>query len=82
MPTKLTLSIKEEFVKKAKRISHIRGKSVSKMVEEFIDSLPEKEETEETAVDKIKKIMNGKITNRDVNWKKAKEEHLTNKHGI
>ena len=52
------------------------------MPEEFIDSLPEKDETEETAVDKIKKIMNGKITNPDVNRNKAKEEQLTNKHRV
>ncbi|MDQ6812628.1 MAG: DUF6364 family protein [Bacteroidota bacterium] len=43
MTTKLTLSINEEIVKKAKRISQIRGKSVSKIVEEYINSLPEKE---------------------------------------
>jgi ethanolamine utilization protein EutQ (cupin superfamily) len=82
MTTKLTLSIDEEIVKKAKRVSQIRGKSVSKIIEEFISSLPEKDEAEETAVDKIKKIMKGKITNPNVDWKQAKEEHLTNKYGI
>ena len=82
MTTKLTLSIKEETVEKAKRISQRRGKSVSKMVEEYINSLPEKDVTEETAVDKIKKIMKGKITNPGIDWKKAKEEHLTNKYGV
>lgn len=75
MPSKLTLSIKKETVERAKRISRKRGKSISKMFEEYFNSLPEKDETEETAVDKIKKIMNGKITNPNIDWKKAKEEH-------
>ncbi len=42
MNTKLTLSINEEIVKKAKRISQYRGKSVSKIIEEYFSSLPEK----------------------------------------
>jgi hypothetical protein len=66
MTTKLTLSIKEEIVKKAKRISLRRGKSVSKLIEEYITSLPEKDDTEENAIDKIKKIMQGKITDREI----------------
>ncbi len=80
MTTNLTLRIDEEMMKKAKRVAKLRGTSVSKMIEEFISSLPEKDETEETAVDKIKKIINGKITNRDIDWKKAKEEHLIIKY--
>lgn len=43
MTTKLTLSIDEEIVKKAKRISQFPGKSVSKIIGEYISSLPEKE---------------------------------------
>ena len=43
MSKKLKLSINEEIVKKAKRIAQIRGKSVSKIFEEFISSLKEKE---------------------------------------
>jgi hypothetical protein len=42
MTTKLTLSINEETVKHAKLISRKRGKSISKMVEKYLDSLSEK----------------------------------------
>ena len=42
MTTKLTLSVKQEAVEKAKRISAKEGKSVSKMVEGFFESLQEK----------------------------------------
>ena len=43
MATKLTLSIKEETVQRAKRISKKRGKSVSKLFEEYVNSMIEKE---------------------------------------
>lgn len=43
MTTKLTLSIKEETVERAKRISRKRGKSISKMFEEYFDNIIEKE---------------------------------------
>ncbi|TDH26797.1 antitoxin [Segetibacter sp. 3557_3] len=82
MTTKLTLSINKEVVKKAKRIAQTRGKSVSKMIEEFIGSLPEKDAADKTAVDKIKNIINGKITHPKIDWKKTKEERLTDKYGI
>ena len=57
MTTKLTLSINEETVKRAKLISKKKGKSISKMVEEYLDSLNEKEEQKESVMDKIDKIM-------------------------
>ena len=82
MTTKLTLSINQEIVERAKRISRKRGKSISKMFEEYLSSLPEKDVAEETAVDKIKKIIKGKIINADADWKKVKEEQLINKHGV
>lgn len=82
MPAKLTLSIKKETVERAKRISRKRGKSISKMFEEYFNSLPEKDEAEETAVDKIKKIMNGKIAGQNIDWKKDKEEHLSQRYSF
>ena len=57
MTTKLTLSISEETVKRAKLMSRKKGKSISKMVEEYLDSLSEKEEQKESVIDKIDKIM-------------------------
>ena len=85
MTTKLTLSINEETVKKAKRISRKRGKSISKMVEEFLNSVSEKEAEKkepEDALAKIKQIMQGKISDPHVDWKKVKMEHLRKKYGF
>ncbi len=82
MVTKLTLSINEETIERAKRISKKRGKSISKMVEEYFNSLPEKNETKETAVYKIKNILKGKNTKADIDWKEVKKEHLKDKYGL
>lgn len=57
MNVKLTLSISEKTVERAKRISRRKGKSISKMVEEFLDSVAEKEAVKESPLDRIHKIM-------------------------
>jgi hypothetical protein len=57
MTTKLTLSLNLNTIKKAKRISHIRKISVSKMVEEYFNSLAVKEENEVSPMDRINQIV-------------------------
>lgn len=70
MTTKLTLSIDEEIVKKAKRISQFRGKSVSKIIEEYIISLPEKEPKKTTSIREISnKIKEGISIPENINYK-------------
>jgi hypothetical protein len=82
MTVKLTLSINEKTIQRAKRISRKRGKSISKIVEEYLDSISEKDSKQESAVQKIKGILKGKISNPDIDWKKEKTERLTKKYGI
>lgn len=82
MTKKLTLSLNEETLQRAERISKRQGKSISEMIEELLNSVHEEEETQETAIDKIKKIVKGKISNPSVQWKEAKAEHLAKKYGI
>jgi replicative DNA helicase len=82
MTRKLTLSINEKTVEKARRISRKRGKSISRMVEEYLNSITEKDKQQKSAVDKIKGILKGKITNKNLDWKKVKEEYLSKKYGI
>jgi hypothetical protein len=57
MNVKLTLSINEKTIERAKRISRQKGKSISKMVEEYLDSINEKETKKESRVDRILRIM-------------------------
>ncbi|MGI8636722.1 MAG: DUF6364 family protein [Segetibacter sp.] len=82
MTKKLTLSLKEETVQRAERISKNRGKTINELVEEYLNSIPENEVTQETAVDKIKKIIKGNLSNPLTDWKEANASHLTRKYGL
>ena len=62
MATKLTLSVNEETVQRAKRISKKRGKSVSKIFEEFINSLPEKEPEKTFSIREMSNRLKEEIT--------------------
>jgi hypothetical protein len=55
MTTKLTLSIDEKIVKKAKRVALRKGTSVSKLFEEYLKGIQEKEE--ENPLEAIKAIL-------------------------
>jgi hypothetical protein len=83
MTTKLTLSIDTATIEKAKRISAKRRKSISKMVEEYLNSLPEKN-TAENAMEAMKRIMNSKKTKSRISssrsYKELWQQHLEEKH--
>ncbi len=70
MNTKLTLSINEEIVKKAKRISQYRGKSVSKIIEEYFSSLPEKEPKKTASIREISNMLkSGTVIPENLDYK-------------
>lgn len=70
MNAKLTLSINEEIVKKAKRISQYRGKSVSKIIEEYFSSLPEKEHEKTASIREISNMLkSGTVIAENLNYK-------------
>ena len=81
MTRKLTLSIDEEIILKAKRISGRRGKSISKIVEEYLNSITEKEEKKDSLVKKSSGILKGKIPVK-LDWKRGKADYLKKKYGI
>jgi hypothetical protein len=78
MTTKLTLSIDQEKVKKIKRISKKRGRSVSKLFEDYIDLMDKNENSEELDIMKIKGAFGKAPKNFD--WKKIKMERLLEKY--
>ncbi len=57
MITKLTLSIDDEVIRKAKQASRRKGKSLSKIVEDYLKNMSEKEGDEETLISQMNKIM-------------------------
>ncbi len=78
MTTKLTLSIDEEKVKKIKQISKKRGRSVSKLIEDYIYNIDINEFTEKLDIMKVKGAF-GKVP-KDFDWKKIKMEYLLEKY--
>lgn len=81
MPTKLTLSIDEEVIKKAKQLSRRKGKSISKIVEDYLKNISGKEADETISVKSLSGILKDKIP-ADVDLKKEKGEYLKNKYGV
>lgn len=81
MTTKLTLSIEKKTIERAKILSSRRGKSISKMVEEYLDSITAKDQDKKSAVDTISGSLKGKAPAK-TSWKDVKTSHLRNKYGV
>ena len=79
MTTKLTLSIDEEKIKKIKRYTKAKGISVSKFLEQQIDTVTSKNNKQKD----VSKLLGafGKVK-EPFDWKKIKEEHLIKKYGL
>lgn len=78
MTTKLTLSIDEEKVKKIKRISKRKRKSVSKLFEDFIDDFAKNETQEEFDINKVIGAFGKAPKNFDedkIKWEYLKEKY-------
>jgi glucokinase len=82
MTTKLTLSIDKKTIEKAKVLSRRKGKSLSKIVEEFLNTISNKHNENDSVIEKIQHIIKDKIPNPGVDWKKVKAAHLKKKYGL
>ncbi len=81
MATKLTLSINEKVIEKAKEISRLKGKSLSKIVEEYLSAISNKETQKTSSVQKLSGILKKKIP-ANIEIKAAKGNYLKKKYGI
>lgn len=80
MTTKLTLSVDEEKIRKIKRISKNRGRSVSKLFEDFIDDFDREEKVKDVDINKIIGAFGKAPKNFDTD--KAKWEYLKKKYDL
>ena len=80
MTTKLTLSVDAEKVKKIKRFSKRKGRSVSKLFEDFIDEIERGEQKEDFDINKIIGAF-GKAP-KDFDADKVKWEYLKEKYDL
>lgn len=81
MQTKLTLRMDDQAVAKVKRISKRRSQSVSKMIEEYINEMPEKSRKQKSSMEVpewIKQLRGGKKPRKIAGDPRL--EYLTNKY--
>jgi hypothetical protein len=81
MARKLTLSIHEKTIEKARRISRRRGKSISRIIEDYFNSIAEKNNHKESLVKKSSGILKGKVP-ANLDWKKTKANYIKKKYGV
>jgi hypothetical protein len=79
MTAKLTLSIGVQTIKRAKLLSRKRGTSISRLVEDFLNSLPDEEEKHISAARQLRGI-GGKVS-ADTDWKKLRAQYINGKYG-
>jgi hypothetical protein len=82
MTTKLTLSLDDKIVSKAKRVAARKKTSISKLVSNYFEKLPDDEAKKDPSVlIGILKPKNKSINVEEV-IKNARWEHLKKKHGL
>lgn len=81
MTTKLTLTIEEKVIDSAKKYAQKKGKSLSKLVENYLMSVSTSESTEETLSPKVKKLMGVINLPKNYDYKKEVTKALSKKYG-
>ncbi|MBU6262393.1 MAG: antitoxin [Bacteroidetes bacterium] len=81
MTTKLTLSIDVQTIKKAKLISAKKGTSISKLVEEYLNTLSIIDENKKSVVKELSGLLKNK-TGAKQEWKKVKTQYLKTKYEL
>jgi hypothetical protein len=79
MTTKLTLRIDEKLIERAKSHAQRTGKSVSKMVEDYFELLPDPEQAEHRSLSPIVSSLQGILRNANVDVE-GYRRHLEQKH--
>jgi hypothetical protein len=82
MTTKLTLSLDDKVIRKAKRYAKDSGRSVSELVENYFRSLTGPEDTRaEDLTASVKFLMGSFIAPPDLDYKKVIKEEKKRRHG-
>lgn len=81
MDTKLTLKLDERVIRKAKKYADKRGRSLSKLVENFFSILAKKEFSEEAELSQSVTDLTGLISlKKDFDQKREYAGYLTRKY--
>lgn len=83
MDTKLTLKLNESVIKRAKKYSSDKKMSLSRLIENYLDSLTREQKDDFEISPFVKSILSGNSIPVDGDWKSVREdyiEHLDKKY--
>lgn len=81
MDTKLTLTIEQQLINKAKKYAKSKGRSLSDLVENYFKFLLSSEENSRIEISQKVKSLKGSIkAPKNFDYKKALEEEILKKH--
>jgi hypothetical protein len=80
MDTKLTLKMNEDVIERAKKYTSDKRLSLSRLIENYLDSLTRKKEDGFEISPFVKSISSGKSVPADFDYKKEYAEYLDKKH--
>ena len=80
MTTKLTLTVEEETIKKAKFYAKQTGRSLSELIENYLETLIKEPKDKNELSPKLKRIAGAVKLPRNFDEKKAIHSYLENKH--
>lgn len=83
MDTKLTLTIEQSLIKKAKRYAQSKGRSLSDLVESYFKILAEENsgDNEIELTPAVKSLLGSFKAPEDFDYKKILQEEIIKKHG-
>jgi hypothetical protein len=76
MDSKLTLKLSERVIERAKRYASNKKTSLSRLIENYLDSLTRDQNNDFEISPFVKSISNGKSIPANIDDKKAREEYL------
>lgn len=80
MTTKLTLTVEESTIKKAKIYAKHTGRSLSELIENYLETLTEEHRNKEQLSPQLKKIAGAVKLPADFDEQKALSSYFENKH--
>lgn len=81
MTSKLTLSINQEVIEKAKYYARKKGRSLSGLVENYLKALGSNDPETGDFSPKVKRLLGAVKLPDDFDYKKSVREEIENKHG-
>ncbi len=81
MNTKLTLTIEQTIIEKAKKYANDKGRSLSDIIENYLKVITKEDNNEGVELTPIVKSLKGSFTaSKNINYKKELSKRLTEKY--